>query len=194
MAEFQMSDVPGCFGSSIVRSEDHVICRKCICTNYCKKISKVNAERMRKELKIEKLSGETGKRLDNPDYTIAELESPRYKDMKPLTVSGEKLTRAMLRKINKSVLAETLRQTDRNIISHRLQFVEPDWALALLMLIWDNGGEIKKSDLRDYLMHDLGHGKMVAMTNISTFINATTNMDLTVDDGTQLRFKNETIG
>jgi len=190
MANLKLTDAPGCIGSVLIRKEDHPICQSCGFTNLCARLAERNEAALLKSLGIEKVSRDTGKKLMKgaEKMSIAELESPKYRDKKPLTVEGRRLMDQITRGGAHDALVEALKQERRTYVAHALQFVEPDWARDLMLLIWDNKGQVKKKDLRDYLTHDLGIKVMTASVYASNFINATTNLGLCTESPQQLRF------
>ena len=189
MAKIKLSDAPGCIGSPIIRKEGHPICNNCPFKNVCAKLAQMNAKRLMDSLGISALSQDTGKKLTPgaERMTIAQLESPKFKDKKPLTARGRQTQSTMFKGVNVPQIIEVMDQSNRTLVEHGLQKVKPDWARELLLLIWDNNGSLKKKDLRDYMKHELGHAQMVALSHVSNFINATTNADLIKEDKETLR-------
>lgn len=189
MGKIKISDAPGCIGSPVIRKEGHPICNNCPFKNVCAKLAQVNAKRLMSSLGLTALSKNTGKKLTPgaEKMTIAELESPQFKDKKPLTNRGRQTQATMFKSISAPQIVEVMDKTDRRLVEHGLQTVKPDWARELLLLIWDNNGSLKKKDLRDYMRHELGHSQMVALSHVSNFINATTNADLLKEDKETLR-------
>lgn len=193
MANIKLSDAPGCIGSPIIRDENHPICRNCPFKNVCAKLAVLNEKRLKEALGIETLSSNTGKMLTEgaSRMTIAELEAPAFVGKKPLTNAGRQLQRSMFKKIGVSGVFVALENKRRDLVAHGLQSLKPEWSQELLLLIWDNKGVVKKKDLRDYMQHELGIAKMMAVSNVSNFINATTNSDLLKEDRETLRLNNE---
>lgn len=189
MAKIKLSDAPGCIGSPIIRKEGHPICKNCPFKNVCAKLAQMNAKRLMESLGITAISTNTGKKLTPgaEKMTIAQLESPKFKGKKPLTSRGRQMQSSMFKKVSVPEIVEIMDQTSRRLVAHGLQEVQPDWARELLLLLWDNGGALKKKDMRDYLRHELGHAQMSAASNVSNFINATTNADLIKEDKETLR-------
>ncbi|MDX5412863.1 MAG: hypothetical protein LPK02_07430 [Rhodobacterales bacterium] len=194
MAKLKMTDAPGCVGSVLIRKEDHPICRDCMFTNICARLAERNEERLLKSLGIEKISRDTGKKLMKgaEKLTIAELESPRYRDKKPLTREGIRVMNGIEAGVTKDEFRSAMTQERRTFVEHALQFIEPDWVRELLVLIWENKGEVKKKDLRDYLIHDKGIKTMTAGVYVANFVNAVTNMDLFTESPQNLKYK-ETV-
>lgn len=190
MAKLKLTDAPGCIGSVLIRKEGHPICNNCGFTNVCARLAERNEVNLLKSLGIEKISRDTGKKLMKgaEKLSIAELESPKYRDKKPLTRDGGLLLGQMKRGGSLDALIEALKQERRSHVAHGLQFVEPDWTRELLLLIWDNKGQVKKKDLREYLHHDLGFKVMTASVLCSNFVNAVTNMGLCTESPQHLRF------
>jgi len=191
MANVKLSDAPGCIGSPIIREENHPICRNCPFRNVCAKLAKLNGERLKESLGLTTLSENTGKMLLDgaKRMTIAELESPAFVDKRPLTNNGRQLQSSMFKKLGVAGVMVALERDKRTSVDHALQEVKPDWARELMLLIYDNKGTVKKKDLREYLHHELGIPKTMAVSNVSNFINATTNADLLQEDKETLRLK-----
>lgn len=189
MANVKLSDAPGCIGSPIIREENHPICRNCPFRNVCAKLAKLNEARLKESLGIEELSENTGKMLLDgaKRMTIAELESPAFVDKRPLTNNGRQLQSSMFKKIGVAGVLVAMEQKKRSLVEHALQEVKPVWARELMLLIHDNKGTVKKKDLRDYMHHELGIPKTMAVSNVSNFINATTNADLLKEEKEKLR-------
>lgn len=194
MSKVKLSDAPGCIGSPIIRKEGHPICENCNFKNICAKLSHLNAKRLMDDLGLSALSSETGRKLipGSEKLTIAQLESPAYKDKKPLTERGRITQRGIFDKSGGTMgVLEVMQRTSRIAVKHGLQNVQPDWAQHLLLLIWDNNGSVTKKDLRDYLHHELGQSRTVSTGNVSNFTNATTNADLLKEDRETLRLLND---
>lgn len=194
MAKVKLSDAPGCIGSPLIRAERHPICRNCVFTNVCGKLAERNAERLKADLGIKELSPNTGKKLTPgaEKLTIAQLENAAYEGKKPLTAKGAQLQRSILKAGDTGRIIQIMIRKSRPHVEHGLQLVSPKWARELLLLIWDNDGEVRKRDLREHLEHGLGHKRFSAMSDVSNFVNATTNMDLTIEDKEKLRINYET--
>lgn len=194
MAKLKLSDAPGCIGSPLIRAENHPICRNCGFKVVCAKLAARNEERLKEELGLRKLSDVTGKKLmeGSEKMTIAELENASIKDRKPLTAKGDQVRRSILKGGTEAEILSWLKRDCKRVeIEHALQFVQPDWARELLLLIWDNKGAVKKKDLRDYTENELGHPRMSALSLVSNFVNATTNMGLVVESKETLRIVND---
>lgn len=149
----------------------------------------MNAERLKEELGLSMLSENTGKKLTKGTerYTIAELESPKYENKRPLTVKGKQTTDAIFKRVGGvEVVRNAMKLTSRTHVQHALQNVSLDWALECLLLIWDNAGSLKKKDLRDYVTNELGYSRTMAIVYVSNFINATTNADFIIEDKEKL--------
>jgi len=190
MATVKLSDAPGCIGSPIIRAEDHPICRNCLFTNICGKLATRNKARLEADLGISELSKDTGKKLVKgaEKLTIRQLEDPNNIDKQPLTTAGKRMQGLLLTNLSgPEQLHDALKQSDRQQAEHDLQFVKPVWAAKIMLLMWDNDGEITKKDMREYMTHDVGLTQMVVNVHASTFINAMTNLDLIKQDKTKLR-------
>ena len=196
MAKLRLSDAPGCIGSPIIRSEKHPICSNCVFTKICASLALRNAERLKKELGVEELSRQTGKKLIKgaEKLTIAQLESPAFKGKKPLTESGRKLQSSLLKGGSATDIVAAMKLPTKTHVEQALQFTEPDWARQCLVLIWENGGQIKRRDLGEYMEHELGYPRMSARSLTSNFINAVTNLDIFVEDKSKLRVIDEASG
>lgn len=190
MGSLKLTDAPGCIGSVLIRKEGHPICQSCRFVNTCGRLASRNEERLLKSLGLEKISRDTGKKLMKgaEKLSIAELESVKYRDKKPLTKEGERLMKQIGQSGSADQFNTTLKLTSRVHVEHGLQFIEPEWARELIMLIWDNKGRVTKKDLREYLQHDKGFKVMTAGVYVAQFINATTNMGICKEDPKHVRF------
>tara|TARA_R110000851_G_scaffold59347_8_gene137378 strand:- start:5648 stop:6232 length:585 start_codon:yes stop_codon:yes gene_type:complete len=190
MAKIKLSEAPGCIGSPVIRKEGHPICNNCAFTNVCAKLSKLNEGRLLESLGIDTLSDQTGKMLIKGanKMTIAQIESPSFKGKKPLTSRGAQMQNSMLRKMGGgNMLLKAMKAEERIVAEHAMRDMKPDWSRELMLLIWDNDGTVTKKDLRDYMHHELGHSKTLAVGYVSNFINATTNADVLKEDKEKLR-------
>lgn len=189
MGKIKLSDAPGCIGSPLIRSENHPICKACAFRNICARLAVSNRDKLIAALGIPELSAVTGKKLmaGAEKMTIAELESPAFKDKKPLTVKGKEVMTG-LRHVERDVLKDCLVGTKNRIErNHSLQSVQPDWSKDLIMLIGDNRGLVKKKDLRDYMENELGYPRLSAVSLVSAFINGMTNADFLTETANSVK-------